>query len=268
MFNGEVLYPPTVEAVFEYAAPVEAVTFVCEPGGYARTRAAIHAAGITTTRLPWDDLLARLPLVPDPVPLPEPDYTMDHLPAVDFLLFRHQARTLNTPERFAAIDADYRTAYQAALDVEPDLDTVVAMIADVTRHATVTAPIMVALRATQAALFTRGWLLGAHQDKAIGVLCSVRSPNPTDAHWRALHGYVRTPRAAGVALYLLNVPLDDLNTITVGDIETFLDEGHMNGRPHPDLGPPAPPSAPVIETHRERSRRRALPEPEGSTPSP
>lgn len=238
VFNGEVLFPATMEAVFEYAATVETVTFVCEPGGYERTRTAVQAAGIATTRLPWEDLLDRLPVVPDPEPLPEPAYGMEHLPNVEFLMFRHHARTLNTPERFAAIDADYRNAYQAALTVEPDLDTIVAMLAEVTRHATVTAPIMVALRATQVAMLTRGWLLTAHQDKAIGTLCSVRSPNPTDAHWRALHGYVRTQRVAGVALYLLDVPPDDLNTVIVGEVEGFLRDGHLRGRPIPDLARP------------------------------
>ncbi|MFC5492291.1 hypothetical protein [Nocardioides caricicola] len=238
VFNGEVLFPATMEAVFQYAATVPEVTFVCEPGGYERTRGAVHAAGIDTTRLPWDDLLARLPLVPDPDPLPDPAYEMEHLPTVDFLLFRHYARTLNTADRFAAIDDDYRSAYQAALTVEPDLDTVVAMLAETTWNATTTAPIMVALRAAQVALLTRGWHLDAHQDKAIGTLCSVRSPNPTDAHWRALHGYVRTQRVAGVALYLLDVPPDDLNTVTVGQVEGFLRDGRLRGRPIPDLARP------------------------------
>lgn len=238
VFNGEVLFPATMEAVFEYAATVPEITFVCEPGGYERTLAAVQATGITATRLPWNDLLDRLPVIPPPEPLPEPAYGMEDLPTVDFLLFRHHARTLNEPDRFAAIDADYRTAYSAALSVEPDLDTVVAMLAEVTRHATDTAPIMVALRATQVALLTRGWLLNAHQDKAIGTLCSVRSPNPTDTHWRALHGYVRTQRVAGVTLYLLDVPPDDLNTITVGDVDGFLRDGHLRGQPIPDLARP------------------------------
>ena len=251
VFNGEVLFPATMEAVFEYAATVPEVTFVCEPGGYERTRAAVHAAGASTTRLDWEDLLARLPLVPDPEPLPETAYDMEHLPTVDFLLFRHHARTLNTADRFAAIDADYRTAYQAALDVEPDLDTIVAMLAEITRTATVTAPIMVALRATQVALLKRGWLLNAHQDKAIGTLCSVRSPNPTDAHWRALHGYVRTQRVAGVALYLLDVPPNDLNTVTVGEVETSLSEGHVRGCPIPDL------ARPLLKAHLSFRRSEA-----------
>ena len=251
VFNGEVLFPATMEAVFEYAATVPEVTFVCEPGGYERTRAAVLAAGVTTTRLDWEDLLARLPRVPDPEPLPEPAYDMEHLPTVDFLLFRHHARTLNEPHRFAAIDADYRTAYQAALAVEPDLDTIVAMLAEVTRRATDTAPIMVALRATQAALLTRGWLLNAHQDKAIGTLCSVRSPNPTDAHWRALHGYVRTQRVAGVALYLLDVPPDDLNTVTVGEVEGFLRDGHVHGGPIPQL------ARPLLKAHLSLRRSEA-----------
>lgn len=234
VFNGEVLYPGTMSAVFEYAAPVPDVTFVCEPGTYEKTRAAVHATGVATTRLDWDDLLKRLPRVPQPQPLPEPTYDMHHLPVTDFLLFRYEARILNTPEVFSAIDADYRRAYRHALEVETDLDAVVAMIANVTSTATITAPIMVALRATQAALLTRGWLLSANQDKAIGTLCAVRSPNPTKAHWRAIQGYVRTDRAAGVTLYLLDVPPGNLNNITLGDIATVLKVGHIDGRAIPD----------------------------------
>ncbi|NYD40023.1 hypothetical protein [Nocardioides panaciterrulae] len=238
VFNGDVLFPATMQAVFEYAATVPEVTFVCEPGGYERTRAAVLAAGVTPEQLAWDDLLDRLPPVPDSEPLPEPAYGMEHLPTVDFLLFRHHARTLNEPQRFTAIDANYRAAYAAATTVEPNLDSIVAMLAEVTRTATDTAPIMVALRATQVALLTRGWLLNAHQDKAIGTLCSVRSPNPTDAHWRALHGYVRTPRVAGVALYLLDIAPDVINAVTIAEVERFLHDGHVRGRPLPDLARP------------------------------
>lgn len=179
---------------------------------------------------------------------------MAHLPTCDFLLFRHTARVQNTSATFAAIDADYRNAYKQALDLvdhtggsksgateesnELSLDTVVAHLAHVTRDATSTAPLMVALRATQSALLTRGWLLGAHQDKAIGTMCAIRSPNPTEAHWRSLHGYVRTARCAGVALYLLDVPPDDLNNITVGEVKAFLASGHIGTQPIPDLAKP------------------------------
>lgn len=238
VFNAAALYPATMAAVFEYAATVPTITFVCEPGAYERTRAAVHAAGVTTTRLDWEDLTDRLPVIAEPAQVVQPGYDLSHLPVTDFLLFRHGARTLNTPERFAAIDTDYRAAYTAALTIEPDLDTVVATLAKVTRHATVTAPIMVSMRATQAALLTRGWLLTAHQDKAMGTLCSVRSPNPTEAHWRALHGYVRTPRVAGVTLYLLDVPPGDLNTVTVGEVETYLATGCVGDQPIPDLARP------------------------------
>ncbi|MDN4161130.1 hypothetical protein [Nocardioides abyssi] len=244
VFNGSVLYPATMAAVFEYAATVGQVTFVAEPGEYERTRDAVRAAGMRPEHLDWDVLLDRLPVVPGPAPVEEPDYTMDHLPICDFLLFRHQARVLNEPARFAAIDADYRAAYTAALNLDPgddsdlELDTVVSLLARVTRHATTTAPLMVALRATQAALLTRGWLLGAHQDKALGTLCSVRSPNPTAAHWRALHGYVSTQRVAGVALYLLDVPPEDLNEVSVADAARFLATGTIGSQPIPDLARP------------------------------
>lgn len=252
VFNGDALAKGGVEAVLEYAAPVPQVTFVAEPGQHEKVRRAVQAAEVPVSRLAWDDLLNALPdlpqshrtigpnartasAVPGETPVP---YEMGHLPTVDFLLFRHQARTLNTPERFAAIDADYRAAYKAALDFEPEQAAVIAGIAEVTREATSTAPIMVALRATQAALLTRGWLLAAHPDKAIGTLCAIRPPRPTDDHWRALHGYVRTARVAGVALFLLDVPPGDLNAITVGDVAGFLREGAVRGRPIPALARP------------------------------
>lgn len=240
VFDAHALYPGTMRAIFEYACTVPRITFACEPGYYERTRDAVHAAGATTTPLAWDTLVHRLPLAPDRNPAPAPSYEMRHLPECDFLLFRHNARVLNTPERFKAINTDYRNAYKHALDLDlaDGLDAVVATIARVTADAVTTAPIMVALRATQAALLTRGWLLTAHRDKALGTLCSVRSPNPTDEHWAALHGYVRTARVAGVTLYLLNVPPNDLNAVTIGDVQDALDLGHLRGTPIPDLARP------------------------------
>jgi hypothetical protein len=245
VFDAHAMFPATMAAIFEYAATVPRITFACEPGYGQRTRDAVHAAavtgvnlGVTSTWLDWDTLVDRLPVAPTVIAPPPAPYTMRHLPVCDFLLFRNQARLTNEPAVFDAIDDDYRRAYTAALDVEPTLDAVVTMVAAVTREATDTAPIMVALRATQVALLARGWLLTAHQDKAMGTLCAIRPPNPTDAHWRSLHGYVRTQRVAGVALYLLNVAPDDLNTVTISDVEIALNTGVLGSTPIPDLARP------------------------------
>lgn len=206
VFNGKVMSHGTLAGLFEYAAPVERVTFVAEPGDVDRTRQALTVAGYDPTPLDWDALLARLPVLSSGAPDAKPPYDMSHLPVCDFLLFRNRARLLNTPERFAAIDHDYRTAYQAALTVKSDLYAVIDAMADLCRDATTTAQMLVVLRGTQQALLTRGWHLAARADKTLGTLSAIKPPAPTDAAWAALHGYTVTRRPATAALYLVDVP--------------------------------------------------------------
>jgi hypothetical protein len=235
VFNGKVMSHGTLAGLFEYAAPVERVTFVAEPGDLHATQHALRSAGHEAILTDWADLLDRLPVAQSPAPETEPTYNLTHLPVCDFLLFRNRARALNTAERFEAIDADYRRAYSIALTVEPDMYTVIDAMADQCREATSTAQMMVTLRGTQQALLTRGWHLAAHADKTLGTLSSIKPPAPTDADWRALHGYTVTRRPATAALYLLDVPRNALAGVTMSDVDQWLGEHAIGGRLIPPL---------------------------------
>lgn len=169
---------------------------------------------------------------------PPDGYTFANLPTVDFLVFRHTARQINTPSVFAGIDRDYVNAYRAATDVEPNIDAVLAHLDTITWPAHTTAPILVAIKATQAALFRRGWILRARSDALIGTLTSVRHPRPLEQNWTALRAYIRPERSAAVTLYLLGVPAPDLPTLTVADVAHALDVGTLNGRAIPTAARP------------------------------
>lgn len=232
IFGAEVLPPATLAELLELTATVKTVTFVTEPDGDELTRHVLAMGGLTdiaTTQ--WHELLEDLPVLPVPEK-PQNFYTMDDLPLCDFVLFRNRARHHNTAEVFAAIDADYTTAYKRALDAPLTLEGVINVLGHAAREATSTGQIMTALRATQSALLARGWLLQAHQDMALGTLCALTPPTPTEAHWRALNGYTRTQRAAGVALYLLDIPTGELNSVTVGDVRAWLSAGAIT---HTDI---------------------------------
>ncbi len=235
VFNGKVMSHGTLAGFFEYAATVPHVTFVAEPGQLEATRSTLWAAGYTAEPLDWDELLTRIPALPPTPPPAPPVYEMHHLPVCDFLLFRNRARTLNTPERFTGIDHDYQRAYTTALGVEPDLDAVIDAMSDLCRDAATTAQMLVILRGTQQALLARGWFLGAHADRTLGTLSSIKPPNPTDADWQALHGYTTTRRPATAALYLLDVPRNTLGNVTMTHVDQWLTDDTINGRPIPPL---------------------------------
>lgn len=235
VFNGKVMSHGTLAGLFEYAAPVARITFVAEPGQLDATRSTLWAAGYTAQPLDWDELLTRIPALPPAPPSAPPAYEMSHLPVCDFLLFRNRSRTLNTPERFTAIDYDYQRAYTSAQVVEPDLDAVINAMSDLSRDATSTAQMLVTLRGTQQALLSRGWLLTAHADRTLGTLSAIKPPNPTDDDWRALHGYTTTRRPATAALYLLDVPRNTLGTVTMTTVGRWLTTNTIHGRTIPPL---------------------------------
>lgn len=215
------------------------IVAVCESGTARRTNRLLNRDGATATLLDWDAFLAAHP-THEPPSDSEPDnpYRMEHLPSVDFLVFRHTARLANTPDVFHAIDADYTAAYRAAKTLTPSLDAVLTHLDEITWHANSTAPILVAIRATQAALFRRGWLLRARADLLLGTLSTVRHPRPTARDWLALRAYTRPERSATTALYLLGVPATELVDITVVEVERSLQQSLLRDQPIPDLARP------------------------------
>lgn len=232
------------------------LTGISEPGTGRRTTATLRWESGEVIPLPWDEFdqaHPRLPLVDEVVTEP---YGISDLPYVDFLTFRATTRALSTPQVFAAVDADYRRAYQAATSVEPSLDALIEHLDAVTWEARTTAPLVVAIRATQAALFARGWLMKVRTDQLLGTLTSERHPRPLDSDWRALRAYIRPERSATAALYLLGTPAATIPEITIADIDKALTSGCLNGHPIPTLAKPL--------LHAELLRRRADGQPDNA----
>jgi hypothetical protein len=216
--------------------PDAQIVAVCETSTARRAHRLLNRDGADAEHLDWDAYLAEHPVldVDGQADGALPDgYAFVHLPAVDFLVFRHTARVLNTPEVFADIDRDYVHAYKAATTIKPDIDSVLAHLDEITWPAHSTAPILVAIKATQAALLSRGWLLRARSDQLLGTLTSVRHPRPTERDWKALRAYIRPERSAAVALYLLGTPATELPSVTVAEIEQALRDGALNGHAIP-----------------------------------
>ncbi|TPG17055.1 hypothetical protein [Pedococcus bigeumensis] len=213
---------------------------VCESGTSRRTLRLLKRDGAAATTLDWDDFLTSNPVRQQQAPTEAPTdgYTLDDLPHVDFLVFRHTAQTITTPAMFATIDKDYTTAFKAATQIEPNLETVLDDIARITWNAHSTASILVTVKAFQAALFRRGWLLRARADQLLGTLCSVRHPRATDRDWKALRAYIRPERSATAALFLLNVPAADIPTLTLKEVENALTDGALRGAPIPEAARP------------------------------
>lgn len=230
IFDGHFLTDAVMRDLIDYLTPVTRVVFACEPGQAEHIRKTLANTGTHATDTDWNTLQGWLPTPGSAYrpATPPPAYTLDDLPRSDFLTFRHDARRLNEPRTWEAIDQDYRAAYKRALDVELDLADIIRTLAHTTAEATSTGPLLVALRATQAALLTRGTLLAAHADKALGTLAAIKPTKPTDQHWLALNGYLGTARGAGAALYLLDTPPDQLNDVRLDDIATWLDSNQVN----------------------------------------
>lgn len=211
------------------------IVAVCESGTSRRTHRLLNRDGAPAEHLDWDTYISEHPTRPatDEPDGPPDGYTFDNLPTVDFLVFRHTVRRTNTAEVFAAIDRDYVNAYRAATTLAPGIDAILAHLDTITWPANSTAPILVAIKATQAALFQRGWLLRARSDQLIGTLTSERHPRPTDQNWAALRAYIRPERSASAALYLLGVPAPDLPTLTIAEVTQALDDGALRGRSIP-----------------------------------
>lgn len=235
------LKPRTLQTLFGLLPPEVTVTLVCEPGHQEETHWRLKTAGIDAEPLDWDTWTDGLPSRASASTVngeQHDGYALDHLPLVDFLVFRYYCRELNTPQRFAAIDADYVRVYHAATSVAANETAVIDHLDRATSQAATTAPIMVAIRATQCAFFDRGVWLQVHVDRLLGVLSCNRSPHATDDDWRALRAYIRPERSATAALYLLGTAADALTTTSLRDVEQALTSGVVSNRPIPALARP------------------------------
>ncbi|QWZ07713.1 hypothetical protein KRR39_20330 [Nocardioides panacis] len=240
-----------IRTVMDLAPTLDTVVLVSEPGHGGTTLSALSRYGLHVAALPWNEFCTTHSLLPKAKSNDEPRYGMDHLPQVDFLIFRDRCHRQNDPERFKAIDDDYRHTFDTAMSVSPNEEAVLDMLGHRARNATTTAEILVAVRATQRALFSRGHLMQAHPDRMLGTLTAIQPPRPTEHHWHSLRAYIRPERAAVVALYLLGLPTDTIRAVTINDITQVLATGQVCGHPIPNL------ARPYLDAQLERRRQES-----------
>jgi hypothetical protein len=235
--DAQRLRPWVVRTALELMPALDQMLLVTEPGHHDSVLAALRSYGLDPERLDWDDFTTAHPRLPTPV-AGSATYGMEHLPNVDFLLFRDRCRADNTPDRFTAIDTDYRHAFHLASTVAPDERSVLNLLTEHVRDAVTTAQILVAVRATQRALFARGHLMQVHPDRLLGTLTAIQPPRPLDRHWHALRAYIRPERSAVIALFLLGVPTGDIATLPIRAVTRALQTDDLDGQPVPDLAKP------------------------------
>ena len=138
----------------------------------------------------------------------------------DFTTFRHDSRRLLPPEHFADVEALYldtaRRVHQRP--VEPTIGQVVEDLTEDLDACTTLDAAVTVLRATQAGLYKRGWMLGADLEKTVSRLCHPeRGLALSDSEWRLLRAYGNPERAAACALNAAGVPNNDMARLTVAD---------------------------------------------------
>ena len=188
------------------AAAGNDLRLACDTGHARRTTDRLGAVGATSVG--WDDAVAALPpAAPHPAEPDPPDPAewdgRTALPRTDFTAFRDDCRRLLPPDQHAAVDALYAATARRVRD-DPADPGEVAVYSSLGRDLDACATLdeaLTVLRATQAGLFARGWLLTADTDKTISGLCDEDRPLPlTPAQWRSLRAYRLPARAAACAL--------------------------------------------------------------------
>jgi len=179
----------------------------CDTGHARSTAGRLECWG--ATRTVWDCAVAALP----PIRKDDADGPRVHpvewdrqitLPRADFTLFRDACRRLLPHDRFEPLEVLYtQTARRVLTDPRPPLQH--HIFKDLTdefdRSPTLNHCVTV-LRATQAGLFRRGWLLGADLEKVIIRLTSENRGLPlTDTQWRSLRAYRAPARSAACVLH-------------------------------------------------------------------
>jgi len=195
----------------------------CDPGRARGTADRLACWGAIQDS--WTDALAALPPVHEhgtPVVDNDPvewDRTLS-VPRADFTLFRDTCRRLLPTDDFARVDSLYAaTARRVFHDArEPVQHDVFAELMAALETSPSLDDCIVVLRATQAGLFRRGWLLGADLTKVIGRLTSeTRGVALTDAQWRSLRAYRSPTRAAVCALSAIGYGTREIRTLTLAD---------------------------------------------------
>jgi hypothetical protein len=203
--------------------------------GHAKT-VADACVGYAPTAIAWDAVAAHAPEAPCSESLPDPR----PVPKTDWMTFRADCRAEMDAAAFEAIDARYRSAFQAArtaIAEHQDLDdaTVADLLKGLIRNSRDVGEATAAFRATQAAFFEAGYNLRIDVDRLIAILAHSRQPNYSDRDWCALRAYRDPARPAVCALYGSHAPVKAIAEFSVATAKMILAEGHLDGRPlHPE----------------------------------
>lgn len=232
--DAQLMNDRSLAGMLEVLAVVETVILVQGP----------RAAGCPWPGRPieegtWSEWLDRLhppteqtPLKPAAAPLTPAD-----LPACHFLTFRSQARKVLDKKQAARVDKIYVTAFKAAEPACPTNTTLMRTFLDVTiaRLAANAAEALVILNATQAAMFSRGWLMQVDPD-ILWQDAPALDPHPSDDVWRRVN-WIYDPQAAAIlTLFLLHFAEDVITAFTIGDIRDAVSSRRLA---HVDLPPQA-----------------------------
>lgn len=215
------------ESLREYAQLAVAagsnLLLACDVGHARSTAERLRCWGAEQT--PWHAAIGALPPAQAPsttVDAPDPvewDRRVT-LPRSDFTLFRDACRRLLPPNEFDPLDLLYtQTARRVLADPRAPMQEHIfeALNAEFDRSPNLDHCITV-LRATQAALFRRGWLLGADLGKVITRLTHENRKMPlTDTHWRSLRAYRSPARSAACALAASGYGTGDSMRLTLAD---------------------------------------------------
>lgn len=179
-----------------------------------------------TTRVEWDDFVARFPPLPPPSTDPEPEAAAAYpqVPVEEFTTFRAACRDLLSPPDFERVDADYRAAYAAAsaiITAEVVVERTADLLADRWGTCASDAEPQVVLRATQAALFCAGWYLGvALPEFLTAIELRPRTATRPLADWRRLRAYIDPVIGAATALSAAGMELPELVSLMLVDVES------------------------------------------------
>lgn len=196
--------------------------------------------GFSPTTIPSTDIANLLP-GPDTFSAnqhtPPPAARID-VPVADWPTYRYECRATLPAEDFSRLDATYVAAFsrarRAVTEVAPTNDSTRDLIVNILRSSDDAADATTAFRATQAAYFTAGYNLRLDPTRLISLYAHTRPPTFTARDWMALRAYKDPARSAACTLYAHGLTVAEIAAYTVGDAETDLSAGTVNGKPlHP-----------------------------------
>lgn len=215
------------------------VLLVAEPRQRAVVLDAVAGYG-TTAPVDYREWAAQHDVVLGPAAPEQPEaaaggFAWDtvELPQVGWPWFRARCRDQLPPEQFAEVDALYRHTLQTVraqfqdyprwvdqprrLDPRPVVDILGPLLRD--RYTRAEGALV--LKAAQAALFSRGYLLRADVDTLLNLLVDGDRPTPlTDRQWRSLRAYQQAWRSAACAFAASGWSVKETTAVTMHDIES------------------------------------------------